>query len=140
MKNVMYRWILAGFRCAPIVLLGLMLGCSDESGKNAKPPAVSKVDPERGRTVYSASCVTCHGQRGQGMPNQGLPLRDSKFIAEQSDEALLEYLKVGRAVDAPDTKTGLLMPARGGNAAVDDEQLRDVVAFLRVLQLEEAQH
>jgi mono/diheme cytochrome c family protein len=131
------------------ILSAAVLGCSDPGGSTTKPKSqsakggdeepVAKVDPERGRAVYLGTCVTCHGQHGQGMPNQGVSLRDSKFIVEHNDEQLFEYLKVGRAANAPDSKTGILMPARGGNQAIDDNQLRDVVAFLRLLQQEEAQ-
>jgi mono/diheme cytochrome c family protein len=129
-----------------VLLLVVLVGCSDESGSKRKirksgnttgGADIAEVDPERGRAVFASTCVTCHGQHGQGMPNQGIQIRRSKFIAEKTDQELLEYLKVGRPINSPDNKSGILMPPRGGNSALDDAQLKDVVAFLRVLQKEE---
>src|SRR5437763_1758440 len=39
-------------------------------------------NPEYGQMLYGNTCLACHGTRGQGMPNQGVDLRTSKFIAD----------------------------------------------------------
>jgi len=84
--------------------------------------------------LYGNTCLTCHGTRGQGMPNQGVNLRISKFIAACSDEQLLSFLKTGREAKDPTSLVGRLMPPRGGNGSLDDTGLGDIVAFLRQLQ------
>ena len=91
-------------------------------------------DPEYGQMLYGNTCLTCHGTRGQGMPNQGVNLRISKFIAACSDEQLVSFLKTGREAKDPTSLVGRLMPPRGGNGSLDDTGLGDIVAFLRQLQ------
>jgi len=92
-----------------------------------------------GQLLYSSNCTACHGSRGHGMPRQGANLRESKFIAEQSDDALVTFLKQGRTPADPKSLMGMLMPPRGGNRTLDNAALSDIVAFLRELQ-DEARH
>jgi mono/diheme cytochrome c family protein len=96
-------------------------------------------DAEFGQLLYSSSCTSCHGQRGHGMPRQGANLRESKFIAEQSDEQLVAFLRQGREPADPKSMMGMLMPPRGGNRTLDDPALSDIVAFLREMQEEARQ-
>jgi mono/diheme cytochrome c family protein len=133
-----------------IVPLLLLAGCgpsdSQSSGTSdvATPAAVSAMvaagnprherDRDRGRLLYLGSCSSCHGQRGQGMPHQGVDLRGSSFVARRSDEQLVTFLKHGRAPGDPESVQGLLMPPRGGNPALDDAALDAIVGFLRQLQ------
>jgi mono/diheme cytochrome c family protein len=95
---------------------------------------MADADPARGRSFYKQSCIVCHGANYQGMPHQGVSLRDSTFIAGRSNEELWNFLKVGRKPDDKQSKTKLLMPPRGANPNLDDEDLMDVVAFLRTVQ------
>ena len=131
-------------RLAPLFLL---VGCgpSDSRGNGTADDGAGAIvtsatvqrraeDPERGRLLYMGSCSSCHGQRGQGMPHQGVNLRVSPFIARQSDEQLVSFLKRGRAPGDSDSVQGLLMPPRGGNPALDDAALEAIVGFLRQLQ------
>ena len=93
-------------------------------------------DPEYGQMLYGNTCLACHGTRGQGMPNQGVNLRISKFIAQSTDDQLLSFLRKGREPKDPTTLVGRLMPPRGGNGSLDDTGLGDIVAYLRQLQAE----
>jgi mono/diheme cytochrome c family protein len=92
-----------------------------------------------GQVVYASNCTSCHGSRGHGLPRQGANLRTSKFIAGRSDAQLLAFLREGRRAGDPASVMGLMMPARGGNRALDDGALSDIVAFLRSVQDEERQ-
>lgn len=94
-------------------------------------------DVAKGQVLYLQACTSCHGQRGQGMPHQGVNLRASKFVASMSDRALAAFIKQGRTAMDPKNTTGLLMPPRGGNPSLDDDSLQDIVAFLRVVQKEQ---
>jgi disulfide bond formation protein DsbB len=94
-------------------------------------------DFTKGQVLYLQTCTACHGQRGQGMPHQGVNLRVSKFIATLSDRSLAAFIKQGRTAMDPKNSTGLLMPPRGGNPALDDDSLEHIVAFLRQIQKEE---
>lgn len=92
-----------------------------------------KTPLEKGRIDYLRTCATCHGARGEGMGQLGNRLRDNEFVRERSDEELVEFLKVGRAPSDPENESGMPMPPRGGDPRLTDEDLRNVVAFLRGL-------
>lgn len=94
-------------------------------------------DFTKGQVLYLQTCTSCHGQRGQGMPHQGVNLRASKLVAQLSDRALAAFIKQGRTAMDPKNTTGLLMPPRGGNPSLDDDSLEHIVAFLRQMQKEE---
>ena len=108
--------------------------------KKAKASAVAtagpKGDPMHGKQVFGMSCFVCHGPTGAGVPGLGANLRESKFVAGKTDDALIAFIKVGRQPGDPNTVLNLTMPPKGGNPALDDNGLRDVVAFLRTLQAE----
>jgi mono/diheme cytochrome c family protein len=88
----------------------------------------------RGRKLYKESCTICHGANGQGLPHQGADLRLSKFVAGESDNALVNFLRKGREANDPKSVQGLVMPPRGGNPSLDDTALSDIVLFLRQMQ------
>lgn len=87
-----------------------------------------------GRQRYLHSCASCHGQQGHGMPYQGPGLRRSAFVAGQSDEQLIRFLKAGRLPDDARSVMRLFMPPLGGNPALNDEDLTHIVAYMRGMQ------
>ncbi len=98
---------------------------------------VGALDPAaiaRGTQVYAASCMACHGAEGAGIPNFGKALAGTEFVASRSDGELLAFIKQGRPSWDAENTTGIDMPPKGGNPAVTDEQLRDVIAYLRSLK------
>jgi mono/diheme cytochrome c family protein len=110
------------------------------SGANGTAPAALAGEGRRegdaafGQMLFASNCTACHGPRGHGMPRQGANLRESKFIAERSDSQLIAFLRQGRTPADPTSVMGMLMPPRGGNRALDDAALADLVAFIRELQ------
>ncbi len=102
------------------------------------PPLV--VEPgvaAEGAVHYRTTCLACHGPGGEGLVNFGRPLTTSVFIAERSDTALTDFLRRGRSIDDPLNTTGIPMAPRGGNPTLTDQDLANVVAFVRTLQTEE---
>ncbi|HET9886176.1 MAG TPA: cytochrome c oxidase subunit 3 [bacterium] len=94
-------------------------------------------DVEKGKKIALETCSSCHGADLHGLPKNGLNLVTSAFVAENNDEQMLAFLRVGRQpFDAANT-TGVAMPPRGGNPLLNDERLLDVVAYLRVVQEQE---
>lgn len=87
----------------------------------------------RGKKVFN-SCIACHGKTGAGVANLGADLIHSEFVTNKSDEELIAFIKKGRLPTDPDTRLKLNMPPKGGNPALNDKQLADVVAYLRSLQ------
>jgi disulfide bond formation protein DsbB len=94
------------------------------------------LDPEavkRGKRVY-ASCIACHAKDGSGMRGMGADLLHSGFVKRKTDAELREFIKSGRAPGAPDSVMNMNMPPKGGNPALKDAQIDDVIAYLRSLQ------
>ena len=110
-------------------------GGSFASGPASPPPraAVSE-SAVAGERRYLQTCAACHGPGGLGQPHMGANLRDSRFVREQSDDALVAFVKTGRPPGDPRSVLGLSMPARGGNPSLEDGQIRDIVVFLRTVQ------
>ena len=67
------------------------------------------------------------------MKGLGKDMTTSTFIAGLSDTDLLAFVKKGRAPGEPLNTTGVMMPPKGGNPALKDEQLQDIIAFIRTL-------
>lgn len=88
----------------------------------------------QGLVQFRRTCAVCHGQNAEGMPRLGKNLHNNTFIGNQSDEALVEFLEVGRPATHPDNERGVDMPPKGGNPSLTDEDLRQIVAYLRSIQ------
>jgi len=86
-----------------------------------------------GHDLFVASCSACHGEAGQGMDGLGKPLDSSSFVSSKSDEELMTFIKMGRPIWDAQNTTGIDMPPKGGNPALSDEQLTDIVKYIRSL-------
>lgn len=100
----------------------------------AAGPMLNKEEALHGREVFETTCATCHGSNGLGKQGLGRSLVHSDFVADRSAAELVAFIAQGRAADDPMNKTGVAMPARGGNAALTDQDLAAVVEYLRGLQ------
>lgn len=87
-----------------------------------------------GSKLFAASCIACHGAGGVGMKGNGKPLVNSEFIQSLDDDGLLAFIKRGRDPSDPKNTTGVGMPAKGGNPALSDDDILDIIAYLRTLQ------
>ena len=90
-------------------------------------------DAANGEALYQTSCQACHGPGGEGIEGLGKPWVGSEFINSTSDEDMVEFLKVGRPSDDPLNSTGIAMLPRGGNPSLTDDDLKDLVAYMRTL-------
>lgn len=86
-----------------------------------------------GQQLYQQSCVGCHGADAQGIPNLGNPLVGSAIIA-QPDAEVLAFINAGVDLNSPNNTTGLVMPPKGGRPDLSDEQILQIVSYLRSLQ------
>lgn len=89
-----------------------------------------------GYDLFVASCAACHGQGAEGIEGQGLPLVTSGYVRGTSDEELIKFIKRGRPMWDPSNTTGLDMPPKGGNPAITDDQLQQIIDYIRALQKE----
>ena len=94
---------------------------------------------KHGRDLFGMTCITCHGPDGGGIPKLGANLRESKFVAARTDDQLIDFIKHGRQPGEPNSVLGLAMPPKGGNPALSDDNLHDIIAFIRALQAQARQ-
>ena len=90
-------------------------------------------DAAKGKEAF-ATCAGCHGPEGKGLPGLGKDMTTSAFIKGQTDEQLMTFVKTGRPASDPANTTGVDMPGKGGNPAITDQQIMDVIAYIRTLQ------
>ena len=57
----------------------------------------------------------------------------SEFIKGLSDQELAEFIKLGRAADDPLNTTGVAMPPKGLNMALSDDDVLEIVKYIRSL-------
>lgn len=87
-----------------------------------------------GTKVFAQTCAACHGKDGHGLPKLGKDLVASDFAKKLDDDALLAFLKRGRDPSDPLNTTKVGMPPKGGNPALSDDDLLDVISYVRSLQ------
>ncbi|MGA9597308.1 MAG: cytochrome c [Acidimicrobiia bacterium] len=109
---------------------------ADDSGgaSDAPPVSVAAPDAGHGEELFEATCLACHGQRGVGIAGLGKDMQTSTFIRGISDEDLVAFVTKGRPTSDPLNTTGVEMPARGGNKDLSDQDLFDIVAYIRTVQ------
>lgn len=86
-----------------------------------------------GQTTYLRFCAVCHGPNGEGVDSLGKGFRSSTFIPDLTDEELVEFLSVGRADDDPLNETGIEMLPFGGQPYLTEDELMNVVAYIRAV-------
>ncbi|ABL66451.1 c-type cytochrome [Chlorobium phaeobacteroides] len=91
-----------------------------EPAKDAAP-----VDPKlaAGKTAYDASCAACHDAGMMGAPKPG----DKAAWAERIPQGIDVMTK--KSIDGFTGKAGM-MPAKGGNASLTDEEVASAVTYM----------
>jgi len=127
-----------------LALLALLLvacggGNSGSSDSDAADDPVGETAAPNGDAVagegkFQSTCSACHGPNAKGLPNLGKDLTISEFFKSSSDAELLAFLKTGRPSSDPANTTGVDMPPKGGNPALTDQDLADIIAFIHTLE------
>jgi len=124
-----------------IVLALVLVACGGGGSEDpAEEPAsssdqpVSEGDAAAGATLFQGTCSACHGTDGKGLPNLGKDFTGSEFVRSSSDAELLAFVKIGRPAGDPANDTGVDMPPKGGNPALSEEDILDIIAHVRTLQ------
>ncbi len=87
-----------------------------------------------GSKLFIGTCSACHGKDARGLPKLGKDLVASEFSKKLDDDSLLAFLKRGRDTSDPLNTTQTAMPPKGGNPALSDDDLLDVISYVRSLQ------
>lgn len=85
----------------------------------------------RGEQLYLQSCAACHGVDGLGVANLGNQLRNSDFLATNTDEQVLAVTRQGRELNDPANTSGLVMPPSGGRPDFSDADILAIIQYLR---------
>lgn len=131
--NILLATILAGTLLFLTACGGNSAQSTDSDNITAAEARVTSGDPEAGEEKFNEVCIACHGPGGVGIEGLGKPFTTSDFLLAQSDEELLAFIKKGRPVGDPTNTTGVDMPPKGGNPALTDEQIMDIIAYIRTL-------
>ncbi len=91
-------------------------------------PAVAAGDAKKGAEVYEGTCIACHGGSGKG-EIEGVPDFTSAKgpLAMKADDVLLDHITNG--YESPNSM--LAMPELGGNEDLTEQDIIDVLAYLR---------
>lgn len=100
----------------------------------AKEAEAPTGDAAAGQERFASTCSACHGPAGEGVPGLGKDMTTSQFIAGKTDQELVEFIKVGRDPSDPLNTTGVAMPPKGGNPALGEDDLFDIISYIRTLQ------
>ena len=126
-KNRKFMWL-----ALISVLLFALAACGGASEPAAE--AIPAGDPVHGEELFVATCLACHGEGGVGIEGLGKDMTTSEFIRGLSDAELLAFVKVGRSVADEANTTNVDMPPKGGNPALNDDDLIDIIAYIRTLE------
>ena len=130
--RILHSLIVALFLMA---LLGLT-ACGGSQGEDPAQDSSQVGTGAAGQQDFERACSVCHGPTGEGVPGLGKDMTTSQFIAGKTDHELVEFIKTGRNPSDPLNTTGVAMPPKGGNPGLTDQDLYDIVAYIRVLQEE----
>ena len=112
-------------------------GSTSSGGETvAQAPAATATpagDAAAGKAQFDTVCIACHGPGGVGVDGLGKPFTTSEFLLTVDDQELLQFVKTGRPISDPANTTGVDMPPKGGNPALTDAQLIDIIAYIRTL-------
>ena len=110
-------------------------GSSDGDSQVAADPTPEPAgDAAKGEELFNQTCLACHGQGGLGIEGLGKDMTTSEFIQNLSEDEFVEFLEVGRSTSDPENTTNVDMPPKGGNPALSDQDLLDIIAYIRTLQ------
>ena len=91
-------------------------------------------DAEQGKKLYGQFCASCHGQSGKGDGAAAAALNpkprdhtDKEYMSKMSDDDMLKVIKNGGASIGKSP----LMPPWG--ASLKDDQIQDIIAYIRTL-------
>jgi mono/diheme cytochrome c family protein len=114
-----------------ILLVGLAAVGVQAQASTALPEGVTPSMVAQGASIFKGPgmCFACHGPAGKGM--MGPNLTDSTWIhSKGSYQEIVQQITTG--VPAKQSKSGVVMPPRGGSA-ITDEQVKQVAAYVWTL-------
>ncbi len=114
-----------------LVLL-FLTACTKYEPESGYPASKTETDNVNGFQVYQQNCVACHGSDGtgafSGVPNLTQVAGFNK--TSHSDTDLFQHREhIRKGVKTPGSP--IAMPANGGNPNLTDQDIRDVLKYMR---------
>jgi mono/diheme cytochrome c family protein len=116
------------------VLVLAACGGSDGGSTEAMAAGDGSGNAAAGESIFQGSCAACHGPDAKGIEGLGSSLYDNEFVQSMNDDEFVAFIKLGRSASHPDNTTGIDMLPKGGNPSLIDDDLYDIVSFVRTLQ------
>lgn len=117
-------WLLAFL---PIIA-GAGAANAQTSSTDSLPTGVTQQMIVQGKAIFGGAgvCFACHGMAGEGL--SGPALADSAWIHNRGEyDKIVQLVLTG--IDAKASKSGVVMPPRGGSA-INDADVRAVAAYV----------
>lgn len=117
-------------------IIAIALGLTAIPFFTLKGVSLAAGDPAKGKAIFEGVCIACHGQGGNAMI-PGVPsfakneAAKGEKLSDRTDAQLKESIKNG--FPNPSTPGAPPMPPYGGGAPLDDQQLSDLIAYIRSL-------
>jgi len=83
-------------------------------------------DPKAGDAVYHETCVACHGEDGKGAVPGAPDFTKKGGPLSKPHKVLTQHIENG----FQESGVPLSMPPKGGNPALNEQQIKDVHAYL----------
>jgi mono/diheme cytochrome c family protein len=88
-----------------------------------------KASLERGKVVYTASCLVCHQADGGGVPRMNPPLIKTKWVLGDKKDLITVMLKgMNEPIEIEDEEYHNPMPP---HKELSDQQIADVLTYVR---------
>ena len=116
-----------------VVMALLLVACGGSDEPADEPAAGSGGDVAAGEPLFQSTCAACHGPDAKGLPALGKDLTASEFFQGSSDEEMLAFILIGRDANDPENTTGVAMLPRGGNPALTDDDILNIIAYVRTI-------
>lgn len=118
-------------RAGRSLLFALLLGSGAlqaQAASDSLPPGVTPAMVTRGKAVFTGPgiCFACHGMAAEGV--SGPSLADTTWLHSRGEyDKIVQLVLTG--VDAKASKSGVIMPPRGGSS-ITDADVRAVAAYV----------
>jgi mono/diheme cytochrome c family protein len=114
-----------------LVALTAVSTLADSSPSPSASAAGLPGDPSKGVALYGANCASCHGASLTGGIGPALnPIEKLPNVANPLDPTFLIGIITSGRIHQPGDPRQTDMPAKGGNSALTDQDVKDLAAYI----------
>jgi mono/diheme cytochrome c family protein len=128
-ENYPMKRTLFGGTALLLILALSLVACAGGASQAAAPSEAHIGDPTAGEKIFASACAGCHGVKGEGVPGMSQDMTQSQLIDTKTVQELVEFIKLGGVPGEPP-----VMLPKGGAPSLSDQNLVDIVAYIRSLQ------